>query len=415
MNPSRERRALGWASALLSLAYVGWCYRGLGPREGDAWWQPTGALHQARWLGDLATEPFVGADVAALTLPALALLGVAFATTRSVLPRTLALASVPSSALFGFYGLHAFFPWEFFGGEGSAAILATGLVIGAAAGAPLFAQRWRAAPGVAPALLYGLLAALAIALQGHATGWDDGARFNLSPWPAVPIFGLDIAGYLLAGLQLGIGVALAHRARTGPAGPAPAGWAVATGALLLGAWFVARFGVATGGLLLMGLAFAVPLGFASLLGDGPGRAALGRNLRLGGLLLAVPLIAGRALASGDHAHTRFVLSNQIISALERYYEREEVYPDALDELLVTGDLDAIPAPRIGFRAIHLLEVLPPPRFTYQSMGSSYVLEFASTEWVQCVYSPPWIDEDEPLEEQDLEEPWACPENRPELW
>ena len=221
MSQGRERPALGWASALLSLAYAGWCYRGLGPREGDAWWEPTGTLHQARWLGDLATEPFAGADVAALTLPALALLAVVFATTRSALARTLALASVPSSALFGFYGLHAFFPWEFFGGQGSAAILATGLVIGAAAGAPLFAQRWRAAPGVAPAVLYVALAALAIGVQGHATGWDDGARFNLSPWPAVPIFGLDIAGYLLAGLQLAVGVALVRRGSSGGA----AGWA----------------------------------------------------------------------------------------------------------------------------------------------------------------------------------------------
>lgn len=408
MTRSHRRALLGWATSVLSLAYVAWCYRGLGPNEDDAWWAPTEFLHQWSWLGELATEPFEGADVLALALPALALCGATFAATRAALPRTLALASVPCSVLIGVYGLHAFFPWEFFGWRGSLALVTTGFVIGAAAAAPLLAQQWRRAPGIGPTVVYALLALTAILVQTHATGWDEGAAFNLSPWPAVPIFALDIVGYLLAGLQLAVGLALISR-------QIPPWLAVASGALLLWGWTAARFGTDLPGLPILALAFAVPLALAWWFGNSEARAALGRNLVLGGLLLATPILAGRAIASGDHAHTRHILANQIIAGLQQYYEREEVYPDHLDELVAVGDLTSIPEPRIGFRAVYALGMLTPPRFGYQSMGSSYVLEFSSTEWVQCFYSPPWIDDEEPEPEDEAEEPWSCPANQPELW
>ena len=72
-------------------------------------------------------------------------------------------------------------------------------------------------------------------------------------------------------------------------------------------------------------------------------------------------------------------------------------------------------PRIGFDTLFALGLLEPPEFGYRGLGSGYVLEFASTEWVQCVYTPPWFDEDEPLGEDEAEEPWACPDTRPDLW
>jgi hypothetical protein len=408
MKPLGDRVALGWASSLLSWVWVAWCYRGLGPTGAPAWWAPTGSWHRSPLLEDLASSPFAGADVAGLTAPALALCAATFALTAAALPRSLALGSVPSSALFAFYGLHAPFPWEFFGGSGSLTILATGLVIGAAAASPLLARRWRTEPGPSPAGCAVALALFAIGLQCHTTGWDTSARFNLSPWPAVPIFGLDIAGYTLAGLQLAVGVALASTRVP----PAPA---IAGGLALLVSWHAARFGWAPTGGLTLTFFFALAVSLARAALSRSDRALLGRDLTVGGLLLAVPLLAGHAIAEGDHAHTRHVAAERLIQGLAAYYNREEVYPDELAALVASGDLEEVPTPRIGFAAAHAVGLLEAPRFEYRSLGSSYVLEFASTEWVQCVYSPPWIDEDEPPLDEEAEEPWACPGNRPELW
>jgi len=62
-------------------------------------------------------------------------------------------------------------------------------------------------------------------------------------------------------------------------------------------------------------------------------------------------------------------------------------------------------------------------FRYQSFGTSFLLEFPSTRWVECAYSPPYEyadDEDEeyPVEEDwgdEVEEAWSCPSAPPELW
>ena len=408
MRPFSDRVGLGWATSLLSWTWVAGCYRGLGPPHAPAWWAPTGSWHRSPFLGDLAGGPFDGADAALLTVPALALCAATFSLTAAALPRSLALGSVPSSALFVFYGLRAPFPWEFFGASGSLTILATGLVIGAAAASPLLARRWRTAPGAAPASCAVALSLLAIGLQCHATGWDTDARFNLSPWPAVPIFGLDIAGYALAGLLLTVGVSLANT-RVSPALSIPGGLA-----LLIG-WHATRFGWTPAAGLTLTFLFALAMGLSRAALSPHDRAMLGRDLAVGGLLLAVPLLAGRAIAEGDHAHTRYVAAERLIQALAEHYEREEVYPDELSALVASGDLGEVPTPRIGFAAVYALGLLEAPRFAYQSLGSSYVLEFASTQWVQCVYSPPWIDEDEPQRDEAAEEPWACPRKRPELW
>jgi len=404
-----ERRWLGWPSALLSLAYVFACYLGMGTPEGDEWWQPSGFLHRANWLGELNSDPFTGADIVALALPPTLLCVGVFAGTRSVLARTIAIAAMTCSALLGFYGLHAFGLWDLFGWQGTLALLATGLVVAITLTTPLIVGSVLRAP-TAPRI--GLLVALplvAIATMRHATGSDPQLRLELSPWPAASIFGLDIVGYTLAGGYLALGIALAGgRAR-------PALLAL-IGALAFAGWVVVQFGLQAPWLWLS-LLFALVLGIVHWRLDADRRAAVVRSLLVGGTLLATTVFTGRALATGDHAHSRYVLAPRVIAALERHLAREQVYPDALEDLVAGGDLATVPSPRIGFAALYALGLLDSPAFDYQGLGSSYVLGFASAEWVQCAYTPPWIDEDDPeeLDEEDIEEPWACPDTRPELW
>ena len=52
-----------------------------------------------------------------------------------------------------------------------------------------------------------------------------------------------------------------------------------------------------------------------------------------------------------------------------------------------------------------------------------MLEFVSTEWVQCAYNPPWEapageeyeDEEYAGEDDESGEAWSCPDTRPALW
>lgn len=408
-----ERRAggrawLGWSSALLSCAYIALCHHGLAASSGSAWWQPSGFLQETDWLGDLETSLFAGADVVALALPAAVLCAGAFVGAPSLLARALTLCGVASSALLAFYGLHAFMPWDFFGWRGSVTIIATGFVTGTAVAAPLFAARWLRSRSAGLAVIYAAAAIAIVVLMRHTTGWSEGLRFNLSPWPAIPLFGLDIVARVLAGFYLALGLALVTPRRLSVL-------SAAAGALGLVAWISLRFGYQSAWVPVLILALLVPLAGATLALDFAARARAGRCLLVAGLALAVPLLTGGALASGDHAHTRHVLAPLVIAGLESYLDREQIYPDTLEELVASQDLVAIPRPRVGFDTVFALGLLEPPKFGYRNLGSSYVLDFSSTEWVQCLYTPPWIDEDEPLEEEETEEPWACPDTRPNLW
>jgi hypothetical protein len=95
----------------------------------------------------------------------------------------------------------------------------------------------------------------------------------------------------------------------------------------------------------------------------------------------------------------------LINALADYYHEHYEYPDELSELIEAGHLPEIPQPRIGFQVYYQLGWLDPIEFDYQSLGSSYVLEFVATEWVMCSYNPPWedFDEEEEEEEEEFEE------------
>ena len=109
-------------------------------------------------------------------------------------------------------------------------------------------------------------------------------------------------------------------------------------------------------------------------------------------------------------------SQRVVDALEVYREQHQVYPDVLREL-VPEQLAAVPRPRIG-----LLRGAGDV-FTYSGFGDSYLLEFSSVQWVQCGYSPPYTDPDDPnaaglavgARDNALEGSWSCAEQPPPLW
>jgi hypothetical protein len=167
----------------------------------------------------------------------------------------------------------------------------------------------------------------------------------------------------------------------------------------------------------------VAVGLASITRGGNRRDALMRragHLALGAALVTLPLLSGRALANSDYATNRLVRAQTIIDALAAHMKDKEEYPDQLEQLIEGGYLEEIPQPRVGFDIFYDLGLLQRVEFSYRCLGSSYVLEFVSTEWVQCAYNPPWEDEYEYEEEEEEyeeeeEEAWSCPDTRPELW
>ncbi len=430
--------AAGWLLLLALLGYTAWLHQGVGAPPGgipSEDWHPSRFLLESEFVGGLEERPRAVGTLT-LALPAAILAVGVFLLSRSAVARCLAVSGVLVCALFGFYGLYAPRVWEFFHWRGSLVIVSVGLAVGAAITAPLLAARWRRLAWPWQLALYLPLFAVVVAMLRHTTGTDERLAFNFSPWPAVTIFGLELGAYAVAGfllcLALGsLGWSLWRERRT---------WGVlcvVAAVAIPGTWLLGRFGsLPPNAHLFLALPTVVGLGLTAL-GGGPDRAAGLRrrafHLALGAVLIYAPLFVGRALSTGDYTVMRFVRAQAIIDALGEHYQEEEVYPDELVELIERGYLDEIPRPRVGFELLYQPGPLEPLGFHYQSLGSSYVLEFVFTEWVQCAYNPPWEDDydyDYDEEEEgdaageasdgdesdgELDEAWSCPESRPELW
>jgi hypothetical protein len=288
--------------------------------------------------------------------------------------------------------------------------------VGFAAGAPLLATSWLRLGTAARGATYAPIAFAAVAFIRNATGTDPSLRFSLSPWPAVPVFGIESAGLFLAASFLGVSVAtrayaasVAWRCAAGALG-----LAVAVGVISLGAT-IALFPFSLGPRTLFavaGLCLLAIVAVSTFGVQGDAVARRSRSLAVGAALIAVPLIAGQILARSDYHITRDRHAQQLIDALDRYYERELLYPDELEELIAAGDIDALPTPVIGFRFLGGAD------FHYQNFGTSYLLDFAAPRWVECAYSPP-LSDDEEEDDDEAGEPlggsWSCPAEPPELW
>jgi len=407
---ARPTTSIGaWVVLAVLLFYATVIHYGVGPkpdRGATHWYDPTGFLFDWAILTPLFEGPIraIGglSGVAAALAAAVAIRG------RSAVATALSLACVIAVALFAFYGVQADLVWRFFHWRGSAVIVTTALVVGFAVAAPLLAESWLrlARPWRIAVYLPFFFATLAFLC--NATGTDPSLRFAISPWPAVPLFGLAVgaafAAIAFAGAALGIG-ALAL--------------GLALSALLV--WVASEAGIfpfRSGDRTLAGTGLATALLVAAIVvaRSSGGRATLARSARglaVGALLVALPLLIGHLRSRADYHTTRDQRAGTIIDALQVYYERERLYPDSLQELVDSSDLESIPEPRIGFGFLYDAD------FQYQNFGTSYLLDFPAPGWVQCAYNPPWVDDEIADESEDDEGPlggaWSCPSEPPELW
>jgi len=416
----------GWLILAGLFAYAGFIHQGLGAAAGGVpteWFHPTGFLLDWEIVGSAIDAPVRG--VLTVLLPAALLAGGVFLGTRSSVARALAISCAVCVAIFGFYGLAAMRIWEFFHWRASVVMAVTGLAIGFTLMAPLLSATWLKRHWSAQLLIYIPICFGVVALIRNATGTDEKLFFNFSPWPAIPVLGLEVGAYTILGVMFGMAVGVAALADV-RSRPAIAVAGTLAGVAVSVVWFYSRFAnTEARGLVSLAAITAVAIGLAAIARGGDRGERLRRrafHLALGAALVTLPLIGGRALANSDYSINRFVRARIISDALASYFEKEEQYADELEDLIEKGYLDELPRPRVGFDIFADLGLLERIEFSYRGLGSSYVLEFVSTEWVQCAYNPPWEDEYEDDEEYDDEyedegtgEAWSCPDARPELW
>jgi hypothetical protein len=417
---------LGWLALALLLGFGACVHHGVGPpKPGEPrWYSPRGFLLQSE-----ATAPLFatrGLAFAALGLPALALAAAATVGTGSALATALALSSLMAVLLFTFYGVVAPFPWEFFGWRGSAVLCLVAVSVGFALAAPWLAKSWLELRLTARAAAAAPFVAAAILFLRNATGTDPSLPWAISPWPAVPVFGLEVAALWIATLLCGAALGSWWIARAGADGRARATFSgmalgAATPLALLsagGALGLFPFRVNAALLVPIGAACALAILAAARLGvrDAGSLPARARALRVAAALVGVPLVVGQAWAWSDYYRSREIRAREIIDALGAFVEQQSLYPDSLDELVEAKLIERIPRPVVGFR------FLDDSEFEYESYGTSYLLEFMATRWVQCAYSPAPLLEDLDEEERaelaadgGLEESWSCPSKPPELW
>ena len=400
---SAQRLALPAVLLGLAIACTALIHYGLGPRPeiGLSWWSPRGFLTRAL-LGSSWDSLIVDrrAGFAAFWTPVLALAAGVWLTTRSALMRTAALGAALVSAMFLFYALGSGITqvaWNLFHWRASGTMLAVAATIAAMLASPWLAARWLELGWPARLGWFLPIAFLVLAIERNVTGTNPRLPFAISPWPVVQVFALETIGTtvaaLLAGVALGLLGVARWRARRGvglgllavAAGAAiPFGWLWLGSRGLLPFHASRSLEIAAGALALAVLAGATALRWRR---GAPAleRAALAAGT--GALLLGLPLLLGEAWARVDYSRTRDVYAQRIIDALQKYYARESLYPDTLNELVASGDLDAVPRPAIGF------SFLSDAGFSYQAFGTSFLLEFAAPRWVQCAYNPPISDDE----------------------
>jgi hypothetical protein len=400
------------------------------------WYQPRGFLRSWSWLAWVFET--TRRAMLVFTLPAAALSIAVFLTGRSAVARGLALSSVVAALLFAFYGDAATRVWEFFHWRGSAVLALTSLVVGFALAAAFLAASWLRLRWLLRLVVFIPVFFGVLAFVRNATGTDPNLPFAISPWPAVPVFAIEVGGLFvmvwLLGAALGVaGIALARSRESKSAAAAAAGGVilgigVPVALLALGsALSLLPFKAGAGTLGSVAVACAIAIALSSAVGARSPEAlrARTRHLAVGAALIAMPLLTSQVWARWDYYWTREHRAREIINAMEQYLEKQDLYPDELGDLVKTGYLDEIPEPAIGFGFLY------DRHFRYRSFGSSFILEFPAPRWVECAYTPPYEEEEEESEEEDefdeafgvvgdgegesLGEAWSCPEKPPELW
>jgi hypothetical protein len=424
--------AIGWIALSALAAYAAFLHQGLGSAPGgwaSEWWHPTSFLLLNATIGGWTDVPTQG--VLLLSLPALPLATAIFLGTRSAVARALSVSLAIVCGLFALAGFTAGPTWELFHWRLSLVILWIGLALGFSILSPALSKSWLRLGWGLRLLLYFPIAFAIVAVIRNATGTDETLVLNFAPWPGISVFGLEVGAYTIVGCYLGVALGLASLSQWSRR-PGRVVFGLLAGCAFPAIWFYSRFTSTEAGALgaIAGLA-ALALALASITRGGDRRRVLVRraaHFALGACLVIAPILTGRAWADADYALNKSIRARIAIDALAEYYAKEGVYPDDLDELTRQNYLEELPRPRIGFDFLYRLNWLEPIEFSYRGLGSSYVLEFVSTEWVQCAYNPPWspyagadpeyeYEEDEEYAGEDDEsgEAWSCPDTRPELF
>ena len=151
-------------------------------------------------------------------------------------------------------------------------LLARGALAGAAAGC--------GSAGRCELLVYLPVVFLVFAFVRNATGTDESLQFAISPWPAVPVFGIEVAALFVAAWLAGTGVGALAIARKQRAG-GPGAWlrllaglllAIALPVLLL--WIGSQLGLfpfRAGARTFQGVALVTALSIALVGGGAPRR------------------------------------------------------------------------------------------------------------------------------------------------
>jgi hypothetical protein len=409
---------LGWAAVAAALGYAILVHYGVGPSNQGRewhWYTPRSFLLDIELLYPVFES--LGRALVGMAIPAAALALCAIAFCRSAVGRALALGSLVAVLLFVFYGVRAPFVWNFFHWRASAVLSLTALVVGFSLAAPWLAQSWLRLGWPLRLLVYLPVVFAVFAFVRNATGTDESLQFAISPWPAVPVFGIEVAALFVAAWLGGTGVGLLAIARQQRATGRGAWLRLLAGLLLAIALPVLLLRVGSqlglfpfrpGARTFLGVALVTALSIA-LVGrlrraDLRGRA---RQVLVGAALIAIPLVGSEATARYDYFLTREIRARRVIDALDAFYRRETVYPDSLQQLVEAGDVESIQQPAIGFG------FLDDAKFAYGNFGTSFILEFSAPRWVQCAYTPPFSDEEDGEEDGDVaeEEAGAPEENR----
>ncbi len=405
-------------AGLLLLAVVYHYFLGYGPTASEIydereWWQPRGWIHQIALfssLSDMARsrEARQWIPVALFSLPALAGIWAGLRLFKGAVMRSVVMFLCGTIMAMVYYGairdgIWRFFEWRF--------VLVLVSFLGTMVAmfyAPSLLRSLNRGPRALTALVLVAIFAGVFTLSTEVTGTNTDMRFNISPWPVITVFALLILGLGVAALHLGAGAALWVRGRLAPgAASVLAGLAAALVVGGLGAFipFAARASNVPGvGLVVaLGVASGIYAGAAFALTRPADLRSSGASRIAAALVIAVMVGGSNWAAVSYQKVARDESAQMVLVALEKYKKDTGSYPEKLKELMPSY-LDRVPEPQIGLIADE------DDVFTYSKYSQEdYSLEFASVQWVQCAYSPPYefaaYDPDEEEEEDEEPEDW----------
>ena len=442
-------------AVVLAVFYYYFVGAGPGPSELPEdleWWRPQGWL--LRWDAMLQLAELADAEgperlipVYLFWIPPAALLASGLYLFKAALARSFVVWLSLMLAAIAYYGIEAARVWRFFEWRFTAVSASLIAIITACLFAPsLLRALLRIPRAITAVLLLGLFAGIFL-LQTEITGTDANMRFNISPWPVITVFGMLYFGYTIAAFHLAAGAGLWLASRRPGALGAAGGAVLAAGLAGLGCAWIFSDAEPARIATFAGIGGAYTLLAHALLRDTEPPLSPATARIAAGLLVVAMIGISNGVAVSNQIRARDDTAKQVLLALEEFKKANAEYPDRLRQL-VPDYLAEIPRPLIG------LIRNEDDEFDYSSFGDSYALEFASVQWVQCAYSPPYefaaYDEDEEedaeddtadaegsgeegvdvaapapsdderaatarLREAGLEGSWNCPKEPPKIW